>query len=181
MVQFGIAHYVLSAHWGTLRALGDRPGTTDGPVAIRSLVRTLGHPLRLRQCDPSIMGDPLERMRVYQLAKELLEPAFADAEVLRAHPITTEIARQLYTAVGSITANIREGYYRSSGKDRARIFEYALGSAGESEEWYDAGEPVLVSERTECRRKTLREIQRMLKAIIPRERDRLIRPHRPPV
>ena len=127
------------------------------------------------------MGDPLERMRVYQLAKELLEPAFEDAEVLRAHPITAEIAGQLYTAAGSIAANIREGYYRSSGKDRARIFEYALGSAGECEEWYDVGRPVLGKERAEARTMTLREIQRMLKAIIPRERDRLIRPHRRPV
>ena len=127
------------------------------------------------------MGDPLERMRVYQLAKELVEPSFEDAEVLRAHPLTKEIAGQLYTAVGSIAANLREGYYRSSGKDRARIFEYALGSAGECEEWYDVARPVLGRERTQCRTKTLREIQRMLKAIIPRERDRLIRPHRPPV
>ena len=120
-------------------------------------------------------------MRVYQLAKELLEPAFEDAEVLRAHPITEEIAGQLYKAAGSIVANIREGYYRSSGKDRARIFEYALGSAGECVEWYDAGRPVLGIERTEPRIKTLGEIQRMLKAIIPRERVRLIRPHREPV
>ena len=126
------------------------------------------------------MGDPLERMRVYQLAKALLKPAFSDGEILRAHPLTEEMAGQLYLAVGSITANIREGYYRSSGKDRARIFEYALGSAGESEEWYDTAEPVLGSERAEERRKVLREIQRMLKAIIPRERVRLIRPKREP-
>ena len=126
------------------------------------------------------MGDPLERMRVYQLAKGLIEPAFSDGEILRAHPLTAEMAGQLYLAVGSITANIREGYYRSSGKDRARIFEYALGSAGESEEWYGTGLPVLGAERTEERIKVLREIQRMLKAIIPRERVRLIRPKREP-
>ena len=127
------------------------------------------------------MGDPLERMRVYQLAKEILDPAFEDAAILRAHPITQEMAGQLYRAVGSIAANLREGYYRSSGKDRARIFEYALGSAGECEEWYDAGKAVLGTERTAPRIQALREIQRMLKAIIPRERDRLIRPHRQPV
>lgn len=120
-------------------------------------------------------------MRVYQLAKEILKASFEDAEVLRAHPLTVDVAVQLYTAIGSIAANLREGYYRSSGKDRARIFEFALGSAGESEEWYDAGEPVLGSKRTQPRVETLREIQRMLKAIIPRERGRLIRPHRPPV
>ena len=119
-------------------------------------------------------------MRVYQLAKGLIEPAFSDGEILRAHPLTAEMAGQLYLAVGSITANIREGYYRSSGKDRARIFEYALGSAGESEEWYGTGQPVLGAERTEERIKVLREIQRMLKAIIPRERVRLIRPKREP-
>jgi len=127
------------------------------------------------------MGDPLERMRVYQLAKSLLKPAFEDAEVLRANPITSETAGQLFTAVGSIAANIREGYYRSSGKDRARIFEFALGSAGEAEEWYDASGPVLGAQKAECRIMVLREIQRMLKAIIPRERVRLIRPTRPPV
>jgi four helix bundle protein len=126
------------------------------------------------------MGDPLERMRVYQLAKELLKPAFEDAEILRRHPLTSEVATQLFTAAGSITANIREGYYRSSGKDRARIFEYALGSAGECEEWYEAGEPVLGAERTAPRVNVLREIQRILKAIIPRERVRLIRPVRRP-
>jgi four helix bundle protein len=127
------------------------------------------------------MADPLERMRVYQLAKELLKPSFDDGQILRANPLTREIAGQLYASVGSIAANLREGYYRSSGKDRARIFEYALGSAGESEEWYAAAEAVLGSERTSSRIKSLREIQRMLKAITPRERDRLIRPHRDPV
>ena len=126
------------------------------------------------------MGDPLERMRVYQLAKELLERAFEDAEILSQHPVTSDVAKQLYTAAGSIVANIREGYYRSSGKDRARIFEYALGSAGECEEWYGAGAPVLGPERIASRIKVLREIQRMLKAIIPRERVRLIRPARAP-
>ena len=126
------------------------------------------------------MGDPLERMRVYQLAKELLRPAFEDAEILTRHPLTAEVASQLFTAAGSIAANLREGYYRSSGKDRARIFEYALGSAGECEEWYEASEPVLGPERTATRVKLLREIQRMLKAIIPRERGRLIRPERSP-
>jgi four helix bundle protein len=126
------------------------------------------------------MGDPIERMRVYQLAKELLEPAFEDAEILSKHPLTSAVAKQLYTAAGSIVANIREGYYRSSGKDRARIFEYALGSAGECEEWYEAAAPVLGAERLAPRVKVLREIQRMLKAIIPREGVRLIRPARPP-
>ncbi len=38
--------------------------------------------------------------------------------------------------VGSIRANIAEGYSRGTGKDRARFYEYALGSARESRDWY---------------------------------------------
>ena len=122
--------------------------------------------------------DPLERMAVYRLAKGLTKPAFKDAELLRNHPITTEVAVQLYTAIGSVRANISEGYARSSGLDRARIFEYALGSARESSEWYDAAEPVIGPERTNAMKKPLGEIQRLLQAIIPRERTRKIRPEK---
>ena len=79
---------------------------------------------RMRDC-----VDPVSRMRVYQLATQLRSVAFDDADLSVLSPITTAIAGQLYAAVGSIAVNVAEGYSRSSGKDRARIFEYALGSA----------------------------------------------------
>src|SRR6266513_2496426 len=87
--------------------------------------------------------DPLSRMRVFQLATELIPDAFEDAKALQAEPVTEGIAGQLYAAVCSIEANISEGYSRSSGKDRARIFEYALGSVRESMSWYKSSTPVL--------------------------------------
>jgi len=120
--------------------------------------------------------DPLSRMRVYQLARGLLADSWTDAERLRHHPVTEKISGQLYTAVGSIGANIGEGYSRSSGRDRTRIFEYALGSARESMTWYRSAEPVLGTELVCARLDTLEEIRRLLLAIIPRERSRLIRP-----
>ena len=83
---------------------------------------------------------------------------------------------QLYAAVGSVMANIAEGYSRSSGRDRARIFEYALGSVRESMTWYRSAEPVLGAGVACGRLDTLEEIRRLLLAIIPRERSRLIRP-----
>jgi four helix bundle protein len=43
---------------------------------------------------------------------------------------------QLIRAVGSIGANIAEGYSRGSARDRARFYEYALGSAREARDWY---------------------------------------------
>lgn len=117
-------------------------------------------------------------MRVYQLASGLLADCWSDAEELSRHPVTETISGQLYAAVGSIAANLGEGYSRSSGRDRARIFEYALGSARETMTWYRSAEPVLGAELVLARLDTLEEIRRLLLAIIPRERDRLIKPSR---
>jgi four helix bundle protein len=119
--------------------------------------------------------DLLTRMRVFQLAAELVPDAFEDAKVLRAEPITEEIAGQLYAAVCSIEANISEGYSRSSGKDRARIFEYALGSVRESMSWYKSSNPVLGEQTVQDRRDRLEEMRRLFLAIIPRERGRSIK------
>ncbi len=120
--------------------------------------------------------DPLQRMRAYRLACELVGESWKDAERLTHHRTMEKVSGQLYAAVGSIVANLAEGYAHSSGKDRARIFEYALGSARESIAWFRSAEPVLGSEVVIKRIEKLDEIRRMLMAIIPRERNRLIRP-----
>ena len=122
--------------------------------------------------------DPLARMRVYQLAVALVDEAWNDAEILKGHRVTEKVSAQLYSAVGSIGANIAEGYSRSSGRDRAKIFEYALGSARESLNWYRAARPVLGGPTVAQRSSVLVEIAKILLAVIPRERDRLIRPIR---
>ena len=115
-------------------------------------------------------------MRVYRLAHELTTEVWNDAEKLRHHMATEKVAGQLYAAVGSIAANLAEGYSHSSGRDRARIFEYALGSAREASVWFRTAEPILGHEITSQRISKLEEIRRLLLAIIPRERGRLVRP-----
>ena len=115
------------------------------------------------------------RMRAYVLARELMEGVREDAEKLHANPITEKVAPQLYASIGSIAANLAEGYSRSSGKDRARIFEYALGSVREGMIWYHHGTAV-IGAGAEKKIDTLEEIRRMLLAIIPRERGRGIKP-----
>jgi four helix bundle protein len=115
-------------------------------------------------------------MRAYQLARALIGDSWSDAEKLRHHRVTEKVSSQLYAAIGSIAANLAEGYSRSSGRDRARIFEYALGSVRESMTWYESAEPVLGAELIRQRLDKLEEIRRILLAVIPRERDRLIRP-----
>ena len=114
-------------------------------------------------------------MRAYRLARELIDVACVDAEKLNNNQVTEKVAGQLYAAVASIAANLGEGYSRSSGKDRSRIFEYALGSVRESMIWYHAAKPFL-GEATRERLDKLEEIRRLLLAIIPRERGKLIRP-----
>jgi four helix bundle protein len=56
---------------------------------------------------------------------------------------TIKLSDQLSRALGSISANIAEGYSRGTGKDRARFYEYALGSARESRDWYYKGRHIL--------------------------------------
>lgn len=119
--------------------------------------------------------DPLGRMRVFQLAGELIPDCFHDAKALHAEPVTAEIAGQLYAAVCSIEANIAEGYSRSSGKDRASRFEYALGSVRESMSWYQSAMPVLGVPTVKERRDRLEEMRRLLLTIIPRERGKAMK------
>ena len=84
----------------------------------------------------AIRGDALWRMTVYRLALFLSDLCWDDVTVLHRDGRTRRIADQLYRAVGSISANIAEGYSRGSGKDRARFYEYSLGSAREARDWY---------------------------------------------
>lgn len=116
--------------------------------------------------------DPLTRMRVYQLASALIPDCYGDAQIVLNGPITKELAPQLYAAVSSIESNIGEAYSRSSGKERAMRFEYALGSVRESMSLYRSSSCVLGETITKDRLDRLEEMRRMLLAIIPRERGR---------
>jgi four helix bundle protein len=120
--------------------------------------------------------DPLFRMAAYQLATEALAAAADDAIVLLRRSPGRAVADQLYRAVGSVGANIAEGYSRSSGRDRVRLFEYALGSARESLHWYRAAAPFLDPHRIEQQDERLSRVRRILLTAIPQERNRTIRP-----
>jgi len=118
--------------------------------------------------------DPIRKSRINELFEELMPDCFADAEVLVKNPITEKVAGQLYYAAGSIGANYSEGYSRASGKDRARYYEYALGSVRETMSWYRASVPVIDPQAIGQRLGILEEMRRILVAIIPRERERTL-------
>ena len=85
---------------------------------------------------PEITGDPIWRLEVYRLALFVGDIGWNDVLAISKNKLMWSVADQLHRALGSISANLTEGYSRSKGLDRARFFEISLGSARESRDWY---------------------------------------------
>jgi four helix bundle protein len=117
-----------------------------------------------------ITGDSLWKMEAYRLALFAADLGCHDVTKLTGDRRTLDLAGQLYRALGSIEANISEGYSRGSGRDRARFYEYALGSARESRGWYYKGRHVLVEAVTTHRLQLLTQIICLLLAMVPDQR-----------
>lgn len=109
-------------------------------------------------------------MKVYRLAVFMGDLAWQDVSKLALDKRMIGLADQLYRAVGSIGANIAEGYSRQSGKDQARFYEYALGSTREARGWYYQARHVLADTVAAHRIELLTRITRLLLTIIPAER-----------
>jgi hypothetical protein len=69
----------------------------------------------------SIKGDSLWKMKAYRLALFLGDLGWRDVTKLMQDKRTIALSNQLYRALGSISANLAEGYSRGTGKDRARV------------------------------------------------------------
>jgi four helix bundle protein len=124
----------------------------------------------LASVPPELTNDPLWRMEVYRLAVFASDLAWHDVSKLVEDKRTVSLSDQLYRAIGSVSANIAEGYSRQSGKDQARFYEYALGSAREARGWYYQGRHILSEAVAMHRIKLLSRIIRLLLTIIPAER-----------
>jgi four helix bundle protein len=119
----------------------------------------------------SIRGDAVWTMKVYRQSLFLIDLAWSDVSKLLKDRRTREVADQLYRAVDSIGANLTEGYSRSSGRDEARFYEYALGSARESRHHYFGGRHVLGDAVLSHRFAILAEIIRLTLAMVPSRRQ----------
>ncbi|HEY1788313.1 MAG TPA: four helix bundle protein [Verrucomicrobiae bacterium] len=122
-----------------------------------------------------ISEDALWRMEVYRLALFAGDLPWRDATKLMQDRRTIKLSDQLFAAVGSISSNFAEGYSRSSHKDQARFYEYALGSARESRNWYFGGRFSLSEEVSSHRIGFLTQIIRQLLKIIPEERGYVLK------
>lgn len=119
--------------------------------------------------------DVLWKMTAYRQALFLADIAWQDVTRLTQDKRTVALADQLYRAIGSIGANIAEGYSRQAPRDRARFFEYALGSGREARHWYYQARHTLGDAVVAHRIEFLTEIIRLLIVTIPAERNRALR------
>jgi four helix bundle protein len=78
------------------------------------------------------MVDNVENARYYALSMELWDNCWKDTEILNKNFRGREIAKQLIRAVGSVSANIEEGYGRGFGKEFPQFLRISRGSARES-------------------------------------------------
>ena len=118
----------------------------------------------------TIRRDPIWRTPAYRYAVWIGALAKRDVLELDAQRVYRNDADQLLRAVDSISANLAEGYGRSTGRERARFYDFAKGSAREARDWYFKLIDLLGRERVEERLAVLDRIIRILTAIIPRER-----------
>jgi four helix bundle protein len=117
-----------------------------------------------------IKQDVLWTVTAYRLALFLNDIAWHDVQRLSKEVCTRSLADQLYRSAGSVCANIEEGYSKISAKDRARFYEYSLGSARESRGWFYRGRHVLGEAVTGHRMNLLTDIVRLLLTMIPDQR-----------
>lgn len=129
----------------------------------------------LENVPDAIQNDALWRMQVYRLALFAADLAWRDVCRLVEKPQLRSLSDQLYRSVGSISANISEGYSRASRKDQARFYEYALGSAREARGWYFKSRHVLGTTVTEHRITLIARIVQQLLRMVPRVRQRKLR------
>jgi four helix bundle protein len=117
-----------------------------------------------------IRDDTLWTVEAYRLSLFASDVGWKDVTALGKDRRTREIADQLYRALGNMSSNFAEGYSRGTGKDRARFYEYSLGSAREARDWYFKGRHVLGERVMQHRLQLLTSVIRLALTMVSQER-----------
>jgi four helix bundle protein len=120
---------------------------------------------------PSLKRDPLWNFQVYLKALFLYDLTWEDCEHLRQDLRGRAVAQQLIRSVGSISANIEEGYGRGQGREYSFFLRVSMGSARESRGWYWRGRHSLPKDVVDHRIGLLDEIIAMLAPNIQRQKS----------
>ena len=122
-----------------------------------------------------IRRDPIWKLEVYRLALFAGDIGRHDVLLISKQPLMYSVADQLHRSLGSISANLTEGYSRSKGLDRARFIESSLGSACESRDWYYKSRHVMKKEVIAHRIGLTTHLIGMLAPMIPHQRKNALR------
>lgn len=122
-----------------------------------------------RKIPIEIKEDLVWRMEAYRLSLFLSDACWKDTNIILKEK-RFSLADQLYRSVGSIGANIIEGYSRRSKKEKARFYEISLGSAREAKDWYFKSRHILSEKKSMSRIKLLISIIKLLQKMISDQR-----------
>ena len=129
----------------------------------------------VQEIPKAITGDSLWNMQLYRKALFLGDLAWRDALKISRMGRWRQLSDQLYRAVGSISANISEGYSYPESKDEFRFYRYALGSAREARDWYFKSRHVLGEQVLHHRLTLLEDILRQLIYLVTNRERRSIK------
>jgi four helix bundle protein len=121
-----------------------------------------------------IKDDSLWKVEAYRLALFATEIGWYDVTELMKDKRTIGIADQLYRSLGSVSANISEGYSHHTGRARAQYYQYALGSARESRDWYYKAHHILKEEVVNHRIALMTQIIKLLLVMVPQQRGKTL-------
>ncbi|PJH75722.1 MAG: four helix bundle protein [Anaerolineae bacterium CG_4_9_14_0_8_um_filter_58_9] len=125
-------------------------------------------------------NDSLWKVEAYRLGLFVADIGWYDVTKLVGDKRTIGLSDQLYRSLGSISANVAEGFSRISHKEKAHFYEYSLGSARESRDWYFKARHVLDKQVTIHRIRLLTQIIRLLTTMVPQQRNFKVREEQSP-
>jgi len=123
-----------------------------------------------KQVPDYLKSDSLWKLGAYRLSVFVKDLSWHDLTALSKDKRTRSCVDQLARSIGSISANLSEGYSRTTGKERARFYEFSLGSARESRDWYYQGKHVLGQKVSDHRGDLLTRIIKLMLTMIPNQR-----------
>lgn len=118
----------------------------------------------------ALLKDPPWESIAYQKALFLHDLCWFDCERLTRDERGRKHVGQLIGSVGSISANIEEGYSKGFGADYARYLGIALGSAREARGWFWRVRRLLPADVFKHRFDLASEIIALLMTTIPQQR-----------
>ncbi len=124
----------------------------------------------VRDLPDVITGDSLWKMQAYRIALFCADLGWSDSVKLAHDHSMIGLSDQLFRSLGSISANIAEGYSRGTSRERAHFYEYALGSAWESRTWYFLARIVLGESVISHRLSLVTHLIQLLLTMIPQQR-----------